>query len=97
MSNSIFATMDLTAAERAEVEARHRKMFGCTKDEIHAALADLGNSKNAFISAAMSMLSDSQEQLALAYEGGGISKYSEEARQTINRAKYVLSLAKDAS
>lgn len=67
-----------TAAVSPEMQERQRTMFGCLPADLDALVAEHGGPRMI----AMSMLSDAQEMI----ERGD----HERARQTINRAKYLI-------
>ena len=72
--------MPYTYSERNAIQT---KMFGCLTDEIDAAVKDSFSQSG--LEVAISMLSDAQEQI--------LRDRKEQARQTINRAKYLIDKA----
>lgn len=67
--------MPYTEEERVIVQ---RRMFGCTSEELESIV----NAENSRLSIALSVLSDAQELIRLGQ--------AEDARQAINRAKYMI-------
>jgi hypothetical protein len=65
-----------------EARLRQLKMFGCTAEEIEAAIESWSHSPKPRLALAMSILSDAQELL--------VSELDEAAQQHINRAKYLI-------
>ena len=76
-------------------------MFGCTQEAIDEALAEYRelwgdrHGPQAELMLAMSMLSDAQEQITM-IKGDvfTMARHSEQARQTINKAKYLIDLVR---
>jgi hypothetical protein len=70
--------MPYTDAERVQVQKR---MFGCTSEELETIV----DAQHPRLSIALSVLSDAQELIRLGQ--------TEDARQAINRAKYMINAA----
>jgi hypothetical protein len=77
--------------ELTDVEKRQVRMFGCTEQQMREAVEESLTFR--FSGAgmmAMSILSDAQEMISTEY-GEVDSMRAEDARQTLNRAKWIIS------
>lgn len=84
--------MTVRFSEMTETQRREVRCYGCTIDEMREAVEEsLTFRFSGPVMYAMSLMSDCQEMLASDNGGQYDSMIREDVRQTLNRAKWILS------